>query len=57
MAPFIGAGSLRCWCAERIKPEGIPQKWYFITAIPKTDRGKTNRKAVMEYCLNDDGGG
>lgn len=47
----IGAGTLRRWCAERIKPEGIPQKWYFIAAIPKTDRGKINRKAVMEYCL------
>ena len=47
----IGAGALRRWCAERIKPEGIPQKWYFIAAIPKTDRGKTNRKVVMEYCL------
>ena len=48
----IGAGTLRRWCAERIKPEGIPQKWYFIAAIPKTcAAGKINRKAVMEYCL------
>ena len=38
---------LRDWCSERIRRECVPERWYIVPEIPKTDRGKVNRKAVM----------
>ena len=43
---------LRAWCAERIKADCVPDKWFFVAEIPKTDRGKINRDTVMQACLN-----
>ena len=43
---------LRAWCAERIKADCVPDKWYFMAEIPKTERGKVNRETVMRACLN-----
>lgn len=43
---------LRAWCRDKIRPDGIPEKWFMVTEIPKTDRGKINRGVVREYCLN-----
>ncbi len=45
---------LRQWCHDRIRPDGVPDKWYVVAEIPKTDRGKVNRKIVQDYCLNHD---
>lgn len=42
---------LRRWCLERIKRDAVPERWYFVPEIPKTDRGKVNRANVMAYCL------
>ncbi len=42
---------LKSWCAERIKNDAVPDKWFFVTAIPKTDRGKINRETVLHFCL------
>ena len=44
------ADTLRTWLAERIRPEAIPQQFFFIDAIPKTDRGKINRDTVAAAC-------
>ena len=41
----------RAWCAERIKADCVPDKWYFMAEIPKTERGKVNRETVMRACL------
>jgi len=43
---------LRAWCGNKIRPDGIPEKWFIVNEIPKTDRGKINRGVVREYCLN-----
>ncbi len=43
--------ALRNWCAERIRRECVPERWFFLDEIPKTDRGKLNRDRVREACL------
>ncbi len=47
------AASLRAWCLERIRRESAPEKWYVVSEIPKTDRGKIDRRRVMEQCVED----
>ena len=43
--------ALRAWCGERIKRESLPERWFLVDAIPKTERGKLDRDAVRELCL------
>lgn len=45
------AAALRAWCLERIRRESAPEKWYLVSEIPKTDRGKIDRRRVMEICV------
>jgi acyl-CoA synthetase (AMP-forming)/AMP-acid ligase II len=47
----LDAVKLRKWCAERIKRESVPERWFMVAEIPKTDRGKVNREVVREHCL------
>lgn len=47
----LTAETLRAWCRERIRPDGVPERWYFVAEIPKTDRGKVNRAVVRDHCL------
>ena len=49
----IDVADLRAWCAERIRPDGVPEKWYIVDEIPKTDRGKVNRQQVHDYCIDN----
>ncbi len=45
------AGALKSWCAERIRRESVPERWFLVPEIPRTERGKVNRRKVMERCL------
>jgi acyl-coenzyme A synthetase/AMP-(fatty) acid ligase len=47
----LSPADLRAWCGERIRLDCVPEKWYPVSEIPKTDRGKVNRRVVMKYCL------
>ncbi len=51
----IGAKELRQWCSERIRRVSVPEKWFFVAEIPKTDRGKINRERVRDFCLGEEG--
>jgi acyl-coenzyme A synthetase/AMP-(fatty) acid ligase len=31
--------------------EKVPERWFVVDEIPKTDRGKINRDNVAKYCL------
>jgi acyl-coenzyme A synthetase/AMP-(fatty) acid ligase len=42
---------LKAWCAERIRMDCVPEKWFVLPEIPKTDRGKINRDTVRDVCL------
>lgn len=44
------SGELRAWAMDRIRRECVPEHWYFLADIPKTDRGKLNRALVRETC-------
>jgi oxalate---CoA ligase len=47
---------LREYCLGQIRRECVPERWFFMTEIPKTDRGKLNRDTVREACLAEDSG-
>jgi acyl-CoA synthetase (AMP-forming)/AMP-acid ligase II len=49
----VSSEDLRRWCAERIRRECIPERWFFLVEIPKTDRGKLNRDMVRARCLQE----
>jgi acyl-CoA synthetase (AMP-forming)/AMP-acid ligase II len=42
---------LRAWCAARIRREAVPERWFVVDEIPKTDRGKIRRSTVRDRCL------
>ncbi|MBL4739846.1 MAG: acyl--CoA ligase [Sneathiella sp.] len=39
------------WMKNLIRYEAIPETWFFLEEIPKTDRGKINRDIVRTKCL------
>jgi acyl-CoA synthetase (AMP-forming)/AMP-acid ligase II len=47
----LNSESLRGWALERIRRENVPERWFFIDEIPKSDRGKINRQTVMAQCM------
>jgi len=49
------ADTLRAWCIERIRRDCVPERWFFLKDIPKTDRGKLNRDNVRKACLECEG--
>lgn len=44
--------ALKSWCSERLAKDKIPEVWFVVDEIPRTDRGKVNREAVAASCLN-----
>ena len=48
----IDPKALRSWCEERLRREYVPERWFVVDDIPKTERGKVNRQQVMDYCLS-----
>ena len=39
---------LAAFCAERLRPHAIPERWFAVEAIPRNPRGKVSRRAVAE---------
>ena len=48
LKPGAAANStlLRTWCAERLRREAVPERWFFVAEIPQTTSGKVNRDQV-----------
>lgn len=42
---------LRSWCSHQIRKEAQPERWFFLSEIPRTERGKVNRQAVKQACM------
>jgi fatty-acyl-CoA synthase len=38
--------SLALWCRQRIRRAAVPERWYFVSELPRTPRGKTRRNEV-----------
>jgi len=47
----LHAESLRAWALERMRRESVPERWFFLNGIPKSERGKVNRQTVMDLCM------
>lgn len=45
------AESLKLWCRERIRRASIPERWYFVTELPRSPRGKTRRNEVYRIVV------
>lgn len=43
--------ALETWCRARIRKACVPDRWFILPALPRTDRGKLSRDAVRERCL------
>ena len=52
--PDLDGKALAKWMAPLIRKDAIPEKWFFVNEIPKTDRGKINRNNVRAVCLKGD---
>lgn len=37
---------LQAWCLERVRREAVPERWFVVSEIPRTPRGKVSRNAV-----------
>jgi len=46
----LGEAELRRWCLERVRRELAPERWFFLANLPKTGRGKVDRRAVIAAC-------
>lgn len=49
----IDVKALRAWTAERLVAEKIPDSWYIVSQIPKSDRGKVSRDQVSRACRDN----
>ena len=47
----LDPAELREWCGARIRRESVPERWFVVEEIPKTDRGKVKRERVRDSCL------
>ncbi|MBO6827904.1 MAG: acyl--CoA ligase, partial [Sneathiella sp.] len=50
----LNSKMLSSWMEPLIRKDAIPEKWFFVSEIPKTDRGKINRDNVRAVCLKGD---
>ncbi len=42
--------TLREYCQSLVRREYVPERWYFLERIPRTDRGKVDRQQVKLIC-------
>jgi len=47
----VDLNELKIWCRAHLAGEKVPDHWFQLDAIPKTDRGKINRSNVAAHCL------
>ncbi len=47
----ISVDELQDWCSQYLVKEKVPERWFILDEIPKTDRGKINRDTVASVCL------
>lgn len=45
--------SLQAWCLERVRREAVPERWFIVSEIPRTARGKVSRDAVRGMLVKE----
>lgn len=45
-------GRLQQWTAAHLAVHQMPKRWYVVDEIPRTSRGKVNRRDVAGFCEN-----
>jgi acyl-CoA synthetase (AMP-forming)/AMP-acid ligase II len=45
--------ALRQWCAERLRREAIPEKWFVVNKLPRNERGKISRRSVRQMLVGE----
>jgi acyl-CoA synthetase (AMP-forming)/AMP-acid ligase II/thioesterase domain-containing protein len=38
--------NLQTWCSQRLRRAAVPERWFFVSEIPRTARGKVSRDNV-----------
>ena len=44
---------LHAWTVERLAKHQLPRRWYLLSEIPRTSRGKVNRATVATRCATE----
>ncbi len=44
----ISIGDLQKWCATRMRREAVPERWFVLDTLPRSDRGKLSRDDVRK---------
>jgi oxalate---CoA ligase len=44
---------LQAWCLERVRREAVPDRWFIVSEIPRTARGKVSRDAVRRMLVKE----
>ena len=47
----LDVAAVQSWCAGRLHRELTPERWYILSSLPRSDRGKVLRREVRERCL------
>jgi oxalate---CoA ligase len=45
--------SLQAWCLERLRREAVPERWFIVSEIPRTARGKVSRDVVRRMLVKE----
>jgi acyl-CoA synthetase (AMP-forming)/AMP-acid ligase II len=49
----VSADALRSYCLSKLRREATPDRWFFVSEIPRTPRGKVSREAVRKALIED----
>jgi acyl-CoA synthetase (AMP-forming)/AMP-acid ligase II/thioesterase domain-containing protein len=51
----VSPQSLQAWCLERVRREAVPERWFIVSEIPRTSRGKVSRDVVRRMLVEQPG--
>jgi len=45
--------NLKLWVKQKLVTDKIPDRWYVLSEMPRTDRGKIDRIGITQRCISD----
>lgn len=49
----VSPKSLQAWCLQRVRREAVPERWFVVSEIPRTARGKVSRDVVRRMLVEE----